>query len=211
MEYLSNTSHPQTLATEQAWQAFPAPHQALLRQGYCAVAHIVEQNQTPTMRDFEQFMVNDPSSAYRVCCFQNCHRRFHHTRRQRAIAHIRRHFGYQPYVCDRSCGSPAWYVSRWPPLGRANWSPHAPVLLAFILTLIYMLITSVIRFSAKGGQYLLPISGSDHSFYVAEGPCVVRTDCAMSYLKCVNRVATDRREPCPVCRCPSTQDHEQAG
>ena len=211
MEYLSNTSHPQMLATEQAWRAFPAPHQALLRQGYCAVAHIIEQSQTPTMRDLEQFIVNDPTSAYRVCCFQNCHRRFHHTRRQRAIAHIRRHFGYQPYACDRSCGNPAWYVSRWSSLSRANWSLHAPVLLASILILIYMLTTSVIHFSAQGGQYLLPIYGSDHSFYVAEGPCVIRTDCAMSDRKCVNGVAADRWEPCPVCRRRSTQDQGQAG
>lgn len=115
MEYFSSTLHPQTLAIEQARQAFPAQDQALLRQGYCVVAHILEQNQEPTIRDLERFINNDPHSGYRLCCFRNCHRRFHHTRRQRAIAHIRRHFGYRPYACDGTCGVPSWCVYRRPP------------------------------------------------------------------------------------------------
>jgi len=124
MSHLSNTVCAQTLAMAQAWQAFPAQHQALLRQGYCVVAHTLEQTQTPTTRDFEQFIVNDPNAGYRVCCFHNCHRRFHHTRRQRAVMHIRRHFGYRQYACDGTCGVSAWYVSRGPFLRRANWSSH---------------------------------------------------------------------------------------
>jgi hypothetical protein len=186
MEYFSSTLHPPPVATEKAWQAFPAQNQALLRQAYCVVAHIIEQNKTPTMPEFEQFIVNDPSSGYRVCCFQNCHRHFHHTRRQRAIAHVRRHFGYQPYACDGTCGALAWYVPRRPPLSRANWPLHSLVRPAFILALIYTLIISVNCFNAQGGQYLLPISASDHSFYAAEGLFGIRTECAMSDLECAN-------------------------
>jgi len=108
--YFSNTSYPQTLIMAQAWQAFPAQHQELLRQRYCVVACTLEQNQAPTTRELEEFIPADPNSGYRVCCFHNCHRGFHHTRCQSAIAHIRRHFGYRPYACDGVCGVPAWYV-----------------------------------------------------------------------------------------------------
>jgi len=112
MTYLSNTyaSYPQTLLMAQAWQAFPAQHQEPLRQSYCIVAYTLEQNQVPTTREFEQFILADPNSGYLTCCFHNCHRHFHHTRRQRAIAHIRRHFGHRPYACDGVCGVTAWCV-----------------------------------------------------------------------------------------------------
>lgn len=119
MTYFSNPLYPhplvadlpntQNLALAQAWQAFPAQHQVLLRQCYCIVMYSLEQNLEPTMREFEQFILADPNSGYRVCSFHNCHRRFHHTRRQRAIAHIRRHFGYRPYACNGACGITAWY------------------------------------------------------------------------------------------------------
>lgn len=118
--YLSNTSYPQTLAMAEACQAFPAQHQELLRQCYCVVAYIIEQNQTPTAREFEQFILADPNAGYRVCSFHNCPRRFPYTRRQRAIAHIRKHFGYRPYACDGACGVIAWCVPMQPSLRCAN-------------------------------------------------------------------------------------------
>lgn len=77
-------------------------------------------------------------------------------------------------------------------LRRANRLLYA-VLPAFILLLINMLTKSALCFNAQGGQYTPPLVLYQTAHVMAaEEQCGITTECGMSNLECVSRVATDR-------------------